>query len=159
MLSMDFFITLQKWKYSFQCPKSKLTTHCLDHLMLGWWEYRSSNPVYHIEDCQILHDANQVNGLERKPRTFVWQSNGRQSFFSIIKSNNILQLKESRCCRLKQIMTTVFYVLVSKLQVTFLQIGNANFPADPLLCGMANFTLQMVWKPCLLMLPIFYSSL
>ena len=41
-------------------------------------------------------------------------------------------------------MTMVFYVLGSKLQVTFLHIGNANFHADPLLCGMANFTLQMV---------------
>ena len=40
----------------------------------------------------------------------------------------------------------VFYVLGSKLQVTFLHIGNANFHADPLLCGMANFTLQMVWN-------------
>ena len=103
------------------------------------------------------------NGLETKPRTYcrtvLWKTAILLIQVWIIKSYSILQLKESRCHRLKQIMTMVFYVLGSKLQVTFLHIGNANFPADPLLCGMANFTLQMVWKLCFLMLPIFYSSL
>ena len=82
------------------------------------------------------------------------------SYFSRSSMNHqiiqlILQLKESRCHRLKQIMTMVFYVLGSKLQVTILHIGNANFQADPILCGMANFTLQMVCNQCLLMSPNF----
>ena len=97
------------------------------------------DPAYYIKACQILHGANQVNGLETKPSPME-----DSHFLHSSINHTIFQLKESRCCRFKQIMTMVFYVLVSKLQVTFLHIGNANFHADPLLCGMANFTLQMV---------------
>ena len=50
----------------FECPKSKLATHCFicnlskwyfDHRTISQWDNRPSNPAYYIEGCQISNTS------------------------------------------------------------------------------------------------------